>query len=168
MLHGRIAELDRIEELLEQAGRGHGAALIVLGEPGIGKTALLEAAGSAAGDMLVLGATGVEAEAQLPFAALGEIAAPLVEGVAGLPEPQADALATALALKPVRRPTDRLAAYAGFLGVVRGVARNRPVFILVDDAQWLDSASAECLGFAARRLVGHRIGMLAAARTVDP
>ncbi len=168
MLHGRTAELDRIEELLAQARRGHGAALIVLGEPGIGKTALLEAARGAARDMLVLGATGVEAEAQLPFAALGEIAAPLVEGMADLPEPQADALATALALKPVRRPTDRLAAYGGFLGLVRGVARNRPVFILIDDAQWLDSASAECLGFAARRLVGHRIGMLAAARTADP
>jgi hypothetical protein len=105
VLHGRTAELERIEELLEQARRGHGAALIVLGEPGIGKTALLAAARSCARDMLVLGATGVEAEAQLPFAALGEIAAPLVEGMAGLPEPQADALATALALKPVRRPT---------------------------------------------------------------
>jgi DNA-binding CsgD family transcriptional regulator len=168
VLHGRTRELERIGELLEQARQGRGAALIVLGDPGIGKTALLEAAGDAAHDMLVLGATGVEAEAQLPFAALGEIAAPLVEGMPGLPEPQADALATALALRPVSRPTDRLAAYAGFLGLVRGVAQERPVLILVDDAQWLDSASTECLGFAARRLVDHRIGMLAAARPVDP
>ncbi len=168
MLHGRTGELERIGELLEQARGGRGAALIVLGAPGIGKTALLGAARDAAEDMLVLGATGVEAEAQLPFAALGEIAAPLVEGLPGLPEPQGDALATALALKPVRRPTDRLAAYAGFLSLVRGVAEERPVLILIDDAHWLDSASAECLGFAARRLGGHRIGMLAAARHTDP
>ena len=168
MLHGRTGELERVEALLEQARRGRGVALIVLGAPGIGKTALLGAARDAAEDMLVLGATGVEAEAQLPFAALGEIAAPLVEGLPGLPEPQADALATALALKPVERPTDRLAAYAGFLGLVRGVAEDRPVLILIDDAHWLDSASAECLGFAARRLGGHRIGMLAAARHTEP
>ena len=88
MLHGRTAELDRIEELLEQARRGDGAALIVLGEPGIGKTALLEAARNAAHDMLVLGATGVEAEAQLPFAALGEIAAPLCRGWRTCPSPR--------------------------------------------------------------------------------
>ena len=168
MLHGRTGELERVEALLEQARDGRGVALIVLGAPGIGKTALLGAARDAAEDMLVLGATGVEAEAQLPFAALGEIAAPLVDGLAGLPEPQADALATALALKPVQRPTDRLAVYAGFLSLVRDVAEDRSVLILIDDAHWLDSASAECLGFAARRLSGHRIGMLAAARHTEP
>ncbi len=168
VLYGRTGELERIDALLGQARGGIGGALIVVGEPGIGKTAVLDAARHAASDMLVLGATGVEAEARLPFAALGEIATPVVDGMPDLPEPQADALATALALKPALRPTDRLAAYAGFLGLVRGAARERPVVILVDDAQWLDSASAECLGFAARRLAGHRIGMLAAARTADP
>jgi DNA-binding CsgD family transcriptional regulator len=168
VLHGRTGELERIEELLEQTRRGRGAALIVLGDPGIGKTALLEAACAAASEMLVLRATGVEAEARLPFAALGEIAAPLLQALPDLPEPQADALASALALKPVRRPTDRLAAYMGFLGLLRGVSHTRPVLIIVDDAHWLDSASAECLGFAARRLASDRIGLIAAARPAAP
>ncbi len=151
--------------MFDRARDGRGGALIVRGEPGIGKTALLETARERAGSMRVAEAAGVESEAGLPFAALGELAAPLLDGLDSLPEPQAAALSAALALAPVTyAATDRLAIFAGFLGLIGSATRERPLLLLIDDAHWLDRSSAECIGYAARRLAGHRAALLVAAR----
>jgi DNA-binding CsgD family transcriptional regulator len=164
VLVGRKAELDRIEALLDAARGGGGAALVIRGEPGIGKTALLAAAREGATGMQVTRAAGVESEAGLPFAALGELAAPLLDGIDELPEPQARALSAALALAPSEGGVDRLAIFAGFLSLLGTAARRRPLLVLVDDAHWLDRPSAECLGYAARRLDGLDAALLVAAR----
>ncbi len=165
MLVGREAELDRIEALLDGARSGCGGSLVIRGEPGIGKTALLAETRGRARRMLVATASGVESEAQLPFAALGELAAPMLSGLAELPEPQATAISTALALAPGERViNERLAMFAGFLALIRVTARERPVLILVDDAHWLDRPSAECLGYAARRLEDVGAALLMTAR----
>jgi DNA-binding CsgD family transcriptional regulator len=168
VLVGRQAEVDRIDALLEGARSGHGDALVVRGEPGIGKTALLTVARERAEDMRVTYASGVESEAHLPFAALGELAAPMLDGLAELPQPQAAAVSTALALAPLDQAVnERLAMFAGFLGLIRSSARDRALLILVDDAHWLDRPSAECLAYAARRLDGLNAALLVAARP-DP
>ena len=164
MLVGRDAELDRIEALLAAARAGRGGALVVRGEPGIGKTALLGSARERAEGMRITHASGVESEVDLPFATLGELAAPILDGVAELPEPQAAALSAALALAPSERGVERLAIFAGFLALLGSAARERPLLVLVDDAHWLDRPSAECLGYAARRLDGLGVALLVAAR----
>jgi DNA-binding CsgD family transcriptional regulator len=165
-LVGREAELDRINALLRGARRGDGAAVVVVGEPGIGKTALLEAAVRSA-DMRTLRTAGLEAESNLPFAAVAELTEPLLGGLGELPEPQAAAIQGALALAP---PTqgERFAACAGFLGLLEIAAAEAPVMVVVDDAQWLDRASAECIGYAARRLMGEPVVLIAAARANEP
>lgn len=164
MLVGREAELNRVDAVLDGARAGGGATLVIRGEPGIGKTALLAAARERAAGMQITHAAGVESEAELPFAALGELAAPLLDGIDELPGPQADALSAALALAPSEGGVDRLAIFAGFLSLL-GVAADRcPLLVLVDDAHWLDRPSAECLGYAARRLEGLRAALLVAAR----
>ena len=168
MLVGREAELDRIEALLDAARSGRGGALIVRGEPGIGKTALLAAGAERAGEMLTARASGVESEARLPFAALSELCAPMLDRLGDLPEPQAAAISAALALAPSEGVVnERLAMFAGFLGLIRAAARGRPLLILVDDAHWLDRPSAECLGYAARRLDDIGAALLIAARPGD-
>jgi DNA-binding CsgD family transcriptional regulator len=166
VLLGRETELQRIDSVLERARSGRGGALAIVGEAGIGKTALLAAARERAGGIRIAEAAGVESEADLPFAALGEIAEPFLEHLAELPEPQAQAIGAALALAPPpAAPGDRLAIFAGFLGLLRSAAASQPLLILVDDAHWLDSSSAECLGYVARRLENAPIALLAAART---
>jgi DNA-binding NarL/FixJ family response regulator len=166
VLFGRGAELERIDTLLEGAQSGRGGGLIVRGDPGIGKTALLEEARERAGHMAVATASGVESEARLPFAALGELASPMLDRVAELPEPQAAAISAALALAPAEGiVNERLATFAGFLGLIRATARDRPLLLLVDDAHWLDRPSSECLGYAARRLGDVSAALLVAART---
>jgi DNA-binding CsgD family transcriptional regulator len=165
VLLGRQPELERIDALLAQARSGHGSAVVVVGDPGIGKTALLAAARERAEGMRVAAAAGVESEARLPFAALGEIAEPFLDGLEGLPEPQAAAIAGALALAPPSaEAADRLAIAAGFLALLRTAATKGPLLLLVDDAHWLDAPSAECLGYAARRLSDCAVLLLAAVR----
>jgi DNA-binding CsgD family transcriptional regulator len=166
VLVGREAELDRIAALLEGARSGGGGALVLRGEAGIGKTALLLAAERQAGGMLIARTSGIETEAQLPYAALGELAGPLLGALADLPEPQAAALSSALALGPGGPAiNERLATFAGFVSLLRAGARDRPVLVIVDDAHWLDRPSAECLGYAARRLGDAGAAMLMAARS---
>ena len=168
MLYDRGRELGEIDRLLDGARSGAGGVLLLAGEAGIGKTALLEAARSRADGLQVIGAVGIEAEANLPFAALAEVAGGLLDGLSALPGPQARAIEAALALTPGRRSGgDRFAVCAGFLGLVRGAAARQPLLLLVDDSQWLDSASAECLGYAARRLAGSPVALLLTAR-VEP
>lgn len=169
MLLGRAQELTEIDTLLADAAAGRGRALLIRGEPGIGKTALLDCALDRADTARVIGTTGVEAEAHLPFAALADIAGPLVDHLGALPGPQAGAISAALALTDQPPPAgDRLAACAGLLGLLRAASEDEPVLVRVDDAHWLDPPSAECLGYAARRLDASRVAVLAAARTDTP
>ena len=165
MLLGRTRELEAIDRLVGDVRAGRGRGLLVTGEAGIGKTALLDVAAGRAAGFRVIATVGIEAEADLPFAALGEVATPLLAHLEELPEPQADAIRAALALAEHPATGSRLAACAGLLGLLRCAAREQPLLVLIDDAQWLDASSRECLGYAARRLERMRVGMLAAART---
>ena len=167
MLLGRDTELEQIGGLVADAQEGRGRALLIVGEPGIGKTSLIAEAVALARDLRVIEAEAVEAEASLPYALLGEVAAPLLEQLPELPEPQAAAMRAALALDPAAGGSgDRFATCAAFLSLLARAAEPKPLLVVVDDAQWLDSASAECLAYAARRLGGTRVALLAASRPV--
>ena len=164
MLLGRDAELAEIANLLHRAREGDGGALLIVGEPGIGKTALLTAARERSAEMPAIHTSGFESEADLPFAALAGLAAPLLDRLDRLPPPQAHALEVALAMAQPRTGGDRLAVFAGFAGLVALGAAEQPMLLTIDDAQWLDTPSAECLAYLARRLDGSSIGLIATAR----
>ncbi len=164
MLLGRDAELADIADLLDNAREGDGGALLIVGEPGIGKTALLTAARERSAGMLAIQTSGFESEADLPFAGLAGLAAPLLDRLDQLPAPQEHALEVALAMAQPRTGGDRLAAFAGFAGLVALSAAEQPVLLTIDDAQWLDTPSAECLAYLARRLEGSSVGLIATAR----
>jgi DNA-binding CsgD family transcriptional regulator len=163
VLYGRDAERSRIGELLDGARASRSAVLVISGEPGVGKSALLEDARDRAGDMRVLSGTGVETEAHLPFAALHQIVRPVLDHIENLPPPQAAALRGALGLA-AGGSDDRFLVSLAALSLLADAAETRPLLCLVDDAQWLDDASAEALVFAARRLEVEGIVMLFAAR----
>lgn len=164
MVVGRDRELERIDALLAQACGGHAGSLLLLGGPGIGKTALLEAAAERAEGMRVLRTHGVESELELPFAALLELLRPLLADIGALPEPQACALREALALAPPSGRRDRLAVAAATMSLLLAAGEERPVLVLVDDAQWLDPSTQEALAVAARRLREASLAMLWSAR----
>ncbi|HYC00588.1 MAG TPA: AAA family ATPase [Candidatus Limnocylindrales bacterium] len=163
MLVGREQERAAIAAAVADARAGRGTALAVRGEAGIGKTALLAWARQHAGGMQVLEACATETETHLPFAALLQLLEPLLELRERLPAPQRLALEGALALAPAAAG-DRFTVCVAALGLMRLACEQRPLLILVDDAQWLDAASAECIGFAARRLRESRMTMLLAIR----
>lgn len=155
MIVSRAEELGRLDELLASLQSGTGHALWVHGDPGIGKTTLLDAlAERCSEEMIVLRTRGVETEAELAFAALSDLVAPVLDELPELPAPQSAALAAALALGPPA-PGDRLAVCVAMLGLLRAAAKRRPVIAVVDDLQWLDAPSQECVLFAARRAAGH-------------
>jgi DNA-binding CsgD family transcriptional regulator len=162
MLVGRAAECARIDRLLDSARQGRSGALVVVGEPGIGKTALLEHAVARAADMRVLATHGTKAEAELPFAGLLSVLRPVVDRIDALPAPQAAKLRGALALGPPATG-DRFAVYAATLALLAEAADDKPVLIAVDDAHLLDLPSAEALVFAARRLDAEGVAILAVA-----
>jgi DNA-binding CsgD family transcriptional regulator len=163
MLLGRDRELAEIESLLNRARSGESAALALRGEPGIGKTALLEHAARAASGMTLLRARGIESEAQIPFASLLELLRPALALLAEIPEPQALALGSALAVRP-GTAQDRFAVGAATLSLLAACAETGPVAVLIDDAQWLDSSSSQALLFAFRRLVADPVAVLIAVR----
>jgi DNA-binding CsgD family transcriptional regulator len=165
MFVGREAERAQIARLLEDAAGGRGGALVLRGEAGVGKTALLEQAVEAADGFRVLRALGVESEAELPFAALHELVGPVIGLIRGLPDPQSKAMQAALALDEIENP-DRFSAYAATLGLLAAAAAEQPVLCVLDDAHWLDQASAEAFVFAARRIDHDPIVTLFAIR--DP
>jgi len=163
MLDGRDPERSRIGELLDGARASRSAVLVISGEPGVGKSALLEDARDQAGDMRVLSGAGVESEAHLPFAALHQIVRPVLGHVEALPQPQAAALAGALGLA-AGGGDDRFLVSLAVLSLLAEAAERQPLLCLVDDAQWLDDASADALVFVARRLQVEGIVMLFAVR----
>ncbi len=150
---------------MEGVRLGDGGALLLVGEPGIGKTTLLARASMEAEDLRVIRTSGVEVEKNLPYVSLAEIINPILSGLGALPEAQADAVKAALALGPSPGVSaDRFATCAAFLRLLTNTAESTPLLVVVDDAQWLDDPSAECLAYAARRLSDTRVGLLAAAR----
>ncbi|MGN6871067.1 MAG: helix-turn-helix transcriptional regulator [Solirubrobacteraceae bacterium] len=167
MLLGREQEREAIDRVLERARAGESATLVLAGEAGIGKTALLDYAAERAAGMRVLSARGIESEAQIPFASLLELLRPALTVVERIPAPQAVALEAALALRP-GRAQERFAVGAATLSVLAAYAEEGPVALLIDDAHWLDGSSAEALLFAIRRLVADPIAAVIAVREGDP
>jgi DNA-binding CsgD family transcriptional regulator len=162
-LVGRQRERDVLDRVLEAARGGHGGVLVVYGDPGVGKTALLEYAAAAAPDFGVARAVGVEGEMELAFAALHQLCSPNLDLIDGLPDPQREALEVALGLSAGRTPDPFLVGLA-VLNLLSEAAEERPLLCVIDDAQWLDRASARVLAFVARRLLAERIAMVFAAR----
>jgi DNA-binding CsgD family transcriptional regulator len=163
MLLGREQEREEIDRALAGARSGSSATLALVGEAGIGKTALLDYAAEQAEGMQVLRARGVESEAQIPFASLLELLRPAVPLLERIPHPQAVALEGAFALRP-GPAQDRFAVGAATLSLLAAYAEQGPVAVLLDDAHWLDESSAQALLFAFRRLVADPIAVLLAAR----
>jgi DNA-binding CsgD family transcriptional regulator len=163
VLRGRDSECAQLDRLLDAVRAGHSAALVVRGEPGIGKTALLEHAGECAEGCRVIRAVGVESEMELPFAGLQLLCAPLLDGLERLPAPQRDALGTAVGLSAGGR-ADRFLIGLAVLSLLADAAEQQPLVCLVDDAQWLDQSSAQTLAFVARRLEAESVVLLFAER----
>ena len=164
MLIGRDRERERIERLIADAREGRSGALLVHGDPGMGKTALLEHARDQAADLRVLTARGLESESEIPFAGMWDLLSPLLDLRDRLPPAQASALGQALALEASGTPA-RFAVPAAVLGLLSVAADERPVLCLVDDLQWLDAPSVEATVFAARRLHRDGVAMILAARS---
>ena len=162
-LHGRETEQRVIHDLLIGARAGRSGAVVVRGAAGIGKTALLGHAATAADGMLVLRTAGVETEAEFAFGGLHLLLRPVLNYIGRLPGPQAAALRGAFGMSD-RGSQDRFLAGLAVLTLLSEVAEDRPVLCLVDDAHWLDSASADALLFAARRLEAEGVVMVLAAR----
>jgi len=160
---GRQREREALERLLGDARAGHGGALVLYGEPGAGKTALLDFAVELGRDFKVVRTAGVEGEMQLPYAALQQLCSPIIELTEHLPDPQREALAVAFGRSTGPAPEPFLVGLA-VLGLSSEAAEGSPLLCVVDDAQWLDDASARALAFLARRLLAEKIAILFAVR----
>src|ERR1700761_2821056 len=158
-LRGRRDECAVLDRLREGARAERSGVLVLRGEAGVGKTALLDYAIGSASDMRVVRASGVESEMELAFAALHQLCAPLLDRLDRLPGPQRDALEITFALSAGPVP-DRFFVGLAVLGLLSEVAEERPILCVVDDAQWLDRASAQTLLFVARRLVAGAGGLV--------
>jgi len=167
MLLGRNQERLAVDRLLAEARQGHSGVLALVGEAGIGKTALLEYAAGRADGMRLLRARGVESEAEVAFAGLAELLRPALTAIDRIPAPQATALAGALALGPATAQ-DRFAIGAATLSLLSASAEEEPLLLLIDDAHLLDGSSADALRFAARRLVADPIALILAVREGEP
>ena len=163
MLVGRAKEVGALEDALAAVRGGLSGALVLRGEVGIGKSALLDWAAGMAGDMRVTRVAGAESELGLGFAGLHQLLVPFLDGLGRLPAPQRAALQSAFGLA-AGAPPDRFLVGLATLTLVTDAAASRPVLCVVDNAQWLDQASAEVLGFVARRLLADRVGMLFAVQ----
>jgi DNA-binding CsgD family transcriptional regulator len=162
-LLGREPERDAIGRLLDSARGGRGGVLLLDGEPGVGKTALLECAIGAADEFRVARTSGVEAEMELPFAAVQPLCAPFFGLLGRLPRPQREALGVAFGLSAGPAP-NLFRVGVGMLGLLAEAAEEQPLLCVVDDAQWLDSASARALALLARRVLAEKIALVFAAR----
>ncbi len=162
-LTDRRAERDVLDRLLDAVRGGESRALVVQGEPGTGKTVLLEYLVERAADCHAARTTGIQSEMELAFAGLHQLCAPLLDHDEALPVPQREALRTTFGLHPGPAP-DRFLVALAVLSLLSEAAGERPLICLVDDAQWLDRASAQVLAFVARRLVAESVGLVFATR----
>src|SRR4051812_1282274 len=167
MLLGRAEETERIDALIAAARAGKGGALVLRGEPGIGKSSLLEHALAGSAGLTVLRARGVESEVTIAFAGLHELLRPALGALDRLAGPRADALRGALGLAPAGGAERHLIG-AATLGLLDLLAADGPLLVVVDDLQWLDGPSAGAVVFAARRLLADPVAVLLAVRTGDP
>src|SRR6266849_8983890 len=158
-------QCEALDGLLAEVRAGRSRVLVMRGEAGIGKTALLDYAAETAQDFRVARAEGVESEMELAFAALHQLCGPMLARLDALPGPQRDALGVAFGLRPGSAP-DRFLVGLAVLGLLSEVAAGQPLLCLVDDAQWLDQASARVLAFVARRLDAESVALLFGTR--DP
>jgi len=165
MLWGRRQQCEALDGLIAEVRAGRSRVLVVRGEAGIGKTALLGYAAETAQDFQVARAEGAESEMELPFAALQQLCGPMLGRLDRLPVPQRDALGVAFGLSSGGAP-DRFLVGLAVLGLLSEVAAGRPLLCLVDDALWLDQASAQALAFVARRLDAESVALLFGTR--DP
>jgi DNA-binding CsgD family transcriptional regulator len=163
-LLGRRRECNTIDRLIDNVCAGESRVLVLRGEAGIGKSALLDYLAGAASGCRVARAAGVESELELAYAGLHQLCAPMLHLRERLPAPQRAALATAFGLSLEPAP-DRFALGLAVLGLLSEVAEERPLVCVVDDAHWLDQASAQIIGFVGRRLLAERIALVCAART---
>ncbi len=163
MLVGRDAERRRLDALLRSAREDRSAVLVIRGDPGIGKTALLEYAAEQAEDMNVLRCVGIEAEHEMPFAGMHQLVRSSLELLDRLPAPQAAALRGALGLS-ADAVADRFLVSLALLSLLAETCEERPTLCCIDDAQWLDAPSAEALLFAARRFEAEPIAVLLGVR----
>ena len=163
MLLGRRAESAALEEVVAAVRAGESRVLVLRGEAGVGKSALLDQMARTATNMNILRAVGVESEMELAFAALHQLCLPLLDRLPHLPEPQCEALETAFGIR-AGAPPDRFLVGLGVLGLLSDVSEERPLLCMVDDAQWLDRASAQVLGFVGRRLLVESIALVFGAR----
>jgi DNA-binding CsgD family transcriptional regulator len=159
MLLDRLPERAALSQLLDAARAGRSGVLVMHGEPGVGKTALLDWAVDSAGDLRVARVAGVESEMELAFAALQQLCAPMLDKLEDLPDPQRAALRVAFGLSTGAAP-DRFLVGLAVLSLLSAVAEERPLLCVVDDAQWLDRASAQALAFVARRLLADPVALV--------
>jgi DNA-binding CsgD family transcriptional regulator len=162
-LRGRASECALLDDLVSAIGRGESRALVLRGEAGIGKTALLEYLIASAPDASVVRAVGVQSDMELAFASLHQLCGPLLDGLEGLPAPQRRAMEIVFGLTAGEAP-DRFLVGLAVLSLFSEVAEQRPLLCVVDDAQWLDQASALTLAFVARRLLAEPVAIVFAAR----
>ena len=166
-LRGRRSECAVLDGLLDQVRGGRSGVLVLRGEPGIGKTALLRHLVEAASGFMVVRCVGVESEMELAFAALHDLCVPILPSLDGLVEPQQQALRVALGLAGGERPDPFLVALSA-LNLLAAAAEKQPMLCVADDAQWLDQASAQILGFVGRRLLAEPVALAFAGRTPVP
>jgi len=163
VLVGRAREQGLLDDLVRETRAGRGGVVGLVGDAGIGKSALLDDLAARTEGLQVLRIHAVQSEARLPFAALFELLRPLLDLLPTVPAPQRDALEGALALR-AGRSEDRFAIGAGTLALLSAAADRAPLLVLVDDAQWLDGSTADALRFAGRRLLADPVGTVVAAR----
>ena len=162
-LRGRRAESTALDELVDAVRAGESRVLVVYGEPGVGKTALLDRLAGRASGCRVVRAAGVQSEMELAFAGLHQLCAPMLDHLEAIPVPQRDTLRIAFGIGAGPAP-DRFLIGLAVLSLLSEVAAELPLVCVVDDEQWLDRASAQALGFVARRLVADPVGLVLATR----
>ena len=160
---GRTGERERLDAMLAHARDGQSAVLVIRGEPGVGKTALLRYAARQASGLRTAEVEGVQAEMELPFAGVHQLCGPMLDGLDSLADPQRNALRVALGVSAGDAPDKFLVALA-VLSLLSATAQKRPLLCLVDDAQWVDAVSVQTLGFVARRLAAEPVAIVFSLR----